>query len=78
MHRIGNLAALATLDPASGTTTIPGTASTYANLFYPTAPPARATARSKVTAHPCATAGAKITAPRRTGAGTETTPSALS
>ena len=85
-----DLAALAALDPASRTKTIPGTASTYPNLLYPTASPTRATAGSEVTAptratagpnvaaHARATAGSKVTASTRTDARTETTPSALS
>jgi hypothetical protein len=87
--RIGGLASLASLNPASGTTTIPRTASTYSNLFYPAASPARATAGSEVTAHARATAGSKVTAHARATAGSkvtaathtrpraETTPSAL-
>ena len=79
---MGKLASLASLNPASRTTTIPGTASTYPNLFYPTAPPPGATARSKVTTHPGATAGSEVTAQARTTAGSKitapTTASALS
>ena len=60
------LASLASLNPAPGTTTIPRTASTYSNLFYPAASPARATAGSEVTAHARATAGSKVTAATHT------------
>ena len=67
------LAALAALDPASRTKTIPGTASTYPNHFYPTASPTRATAGSEVTAPTRATAGSEVTAPTRATAGPKVT-----
>ena len=70
------LASLASLNPASGTTTIPRTASTYSNLFNPAASPACATAGSEVTAHARSAAGSKITA-AHTRPRAETTPSAL-
>ena len=61
MINTDTLAALAPLDPASGTVTISRATSTDPNVDYPTASPAGATAGSKVTAPTGATARAENT-----------------